>query len=851
MATPAAGEAEGWAPWTRAISGIYGRASAADFVSSRRPSSASTNSDVLPQPLPLGGHSAPASPPLEGSHAALQARMDRLEMTLARTESTLLKAVNSLRDEVLAARRPSTPRTDAHGASTYAKDGASAQADDTPWASRLADTHVQEILQKVRAEWTTHSTFRRKRLGSKDSPTPTVSASPTSRTAVLDNSLVATPSQREAFAKGDHAVVVGDIEESMSSAPDTSRHACRTCVRYACCAPVRGCRSCLRWVRPRRCLGCVARLLPVLNPETPFSTCWSLIVAMLICWCAISVPLELAFEDSARRAFGPDGWSSWEVANLVIDSIFITDIAISFRTGYLVDGRLQRDGWKIAKHYLRGSFLVDLLGAFPINFILPQNTGDDGEAQGDASRLNRNLRMLRIIKLNRLLRLSKLSRNLKGVEMQLSFNPSAIRVFKLLVLMWISCLWMGCLWWFVADVELSATLTPEEPQNIWQPSSELLQASLGMQVAAAIFWGSGFISATVPMDVVPFTEPEYYVTAVCGMISLLFNAFVIGSMASALSSMDSKKQVCRGKMETIGHYLLLHNVPTELRAKILEYYEYLFTSSQQMEDLHLVRDLPASLGTRLSLMMHHRIMVRGQGFFSLLSDHALLGVLERLKSVICVPAEVITLEGRSLLALQFIQKGLVRCISKHPEKEAERTATVGDSFGLHVVTAIIQGVLVSDDGDIEAAFGNGVFDDACAIESASAITYCSLVSIPLAALAEVLRVPGALQLAKKKPSRLRRAGTRVGMKLRDTRKDRSNSPSFSFSLAQRAVRAARQEHEHSDGHSDGNDSTTGRRPSRVERQDSFWSDHSDPESKSNSAPMLRPNRKLSRTTFEA
>jgi len=298
----------------------------------------------------------------------------------------------------------------------------------------------------------------------------------------------------------------------------------------------------------------------------------------------------------------------------------------------------------------------------------------------------------------------------------------------------------------VADVELAATSTPDEPQNMWQPSAELLQTSrFGSQVAAAIFWGSGFVSSTVPMDVVPATDVEYYVTAGCAMAGLLFNAFVIGSMASALSSIDSKKQVCRGKIETIGHYLLLHNVPFELRAKILEYYEYLFTSSQSMEDLHLLRDLPPFLATRLALMMNHRIMVRSAPFFSTLSDNALLSVLERLKPIICVPSEVIMLEGQPLRAVHFVQKGLLHCTSaKEPEG---RRVCGGESFGLEVVHEVIlerMRYAGADDREAGLPLDLRALDRAFAVESATAITYCDLMSLTLAELAKVLGVSGAL-----------------------------------------------------------------------------------------------------------
>ena len=74
-------------------------------------------------------------------------------------------------------------------------------------------------------------------------------------------------------------------------------------------------------------------------------------------------------------------------------------------------------------------------------------------------------------------------------------------------------------------------------------------------------------------DAQPATEAEIYVTSFCMFIGLMLNTFVIGSMASALSSADSKKAISRGKIETIGAYLLIHNVPHEVSARILEFYE--------------------------------------------------------------------------------------------------------------------------------------------------------------------------------------------------------------------------------------------------------------------------------------
>ena len=79
----------------------------------------------------------------------------------------------------------------------------------------------------------------------------------------------------------------------------------------------------------------------------------------------------------------------------------------------------------------------------------------------------------------------------------------------------------------------------------------------------------------VPYDIQPETEIEVWVTAISMFIGLLLNAFAIGSMASALSSLDAKKSIAAEKLDTLGHYLQINAIGPDLRSRIFEFYEYL------------------------------------------------------------------------------------------------------------------------------------------------------------------------------------------------------------------------------------------------------------------------------------
>ena len=215
-----------------------------------------------------------------------------------------------------------------------------------------------------------------------------------------------------------------------------------------------------------------------------------------------------------------------------------------------------------------------------------------------------------------------------------------------------------------------------EAQNDWQPPTDLLNDdSLGPQYWRAFFWGAGMVTGFVPYDIEPVTEVEVLTTVVCMFLGVMINAVVIGSFTSALSSMDSKKEMCREKLETIGQYLIVHNVSSHLRNSILEYYEYLLTSSQSMEEQmrRELRELPPTLASRLALTVNRRIVTRCP-FFKDLTDAALMTLLSKLRPQIYAPGQVLVEEGQPLRAIYFINKGVIHLLSRMGTDDQECVA---------------------------------------------------------------------------------------------------------------------------------------------------------------------------------
>jgi len=485
--------------------------------------------------------------------------------------------------------------------------------------------------------------------------------------------------------------------------------------------------------RARRFNYCTMLCGPVMHPESKFRSMWNVLLAIFICYCGISVPLEIAFETDMVESMCQDkltgvltpranctSFQLWFWFNFMIDMWFISDIVVNSRTGYIREGHFVTNDWQAFKHYLQGSFLFDCLGSFPLNVVLmaatPDNPFGDTTSESGAStstdvgRVNRLIRLVRMAKLAKLARMFKLAKYLEGAEAVM--NPGVLAVIKLLMLMLLCCHWFGCLWWMISDLEMS-DIELDSPwysgYNNWHPPPWLKHdGNLATKYLHSFFWGAGMVTSMVPRDIEPTTALEAFVTTFTMFGGMLLNAFIISSLTTALASMNAKKELTGKRLEGIRSFLLIKSVPADIRSRILEYYEYLFTSSAALAELNMFSRMPPALNAVLNLAVNRKLTARCP-LFSKLTSASLLTLIADLQPLVFVPGQMIIVEQQPLTAIYFINKGMVQLIK------------AGEP----------QGTLLRDNDNLgaedymEAAVA-GQADDAINRLSARAVTYCDM-----------------------------------------------------------------------------------------------------------------------------
>ena len=172
-------------------------------------------------------------------------------------------------------------------------------------------------------------------------------------------------------------------------------------------------------------------------------------MAVFILFYVFIVPLRLAFDSTSYTDF-VQAAGGWFIMDLVCDILFIGDIFLNFRTTFrkLGKGGIVTDSRKIALHYLKFWFWIDIVASFPLS-VLFLYIGAGNKSLGKA---NKMLRVLRFAKLSKLFRVLKMGRIAKSFG-HLGINPGLMRLARLcmaLVSMWH---FIACAYWVVAQYE--------------------------------------------------------------------------------------------------------------------------------------------------------------------------------------------------------------------------------------------------------------------------------------------------------------------------------------------------------------------------------------------------------------
>nr|CCA26892.1 Voltagegated Ion Channel (VIC) Superfamily putative [Albugo laibachii Nc14] len=327
-----------------------------------------------------------------------------------------------------------------------------------------------------------------------------------------------------------------------------------------------------------------------IDPESRCKRCWDVLVAICVTYTTFVVPYRICFRQDASGVlvYVENG----------IDVVFAIDIVLHFFTGVqLQNDEILYELKAISLAYIKGWFLLDLLSTLPIDFISKWTGHSSTNNQALlAAKLVRSLKITRLFKLAHVRKLSVMFQNLEDAVYT---NQSVLSMIKIGLLMFSVSHLVACLWRFCATIPSDSTKTWVTEFH-YNEVGRANQATL--QYLASVYWAIVTMATIGYGDIVAQNNLERIVSIAIMAVGVTLFGYVIGTISSLVSNFDASATLYDEQMLLVKEYIISRNMPTHLRARVQEHFEYYYQNRSVFKERRILERLPTTLRNE---MIHH------------------------------------------------------------------------------------------------------------------------------------------------------------------------------------------------------------------------------------------------------
>uniref|UniRef100_A0A3B3SM25 Potassium voltage-gated channel subfamily H member 7 n=1 Tax=Paramormyrops kingsleyae TaxID=1676925 RepID=A0A3B3SM25_9TELE len=390
---------------------------------------------------------------------------------------------------------------------------------------------------------------------------------------------------------------------------------------------------------------------------SPFKAVWDWLILLLVIYTAIFTPYSAAFllndrEEQKRRECGYS-CNPLNVVDLMVDIMFIIDILINFRTTYvnLNDEVVSHPG-KIAIHYFKGWFLIDMVAAIPFDLLIFGSGSEETTT------------LIGLLKTARLLRLVRVARKLD--------RYSEYGAAVLMLLMCIFALiahWLACIWYAIGNVEKpylkhkigwldNLGVSIGKRYNYSDPNSG---PSIKDKYVTALYFTFSSLTSVGFGNVSPNTNSEKVFSICVMLIGSLMYASIFGNVSAIIQRLYSGTARYHLQMLRVKEFIRFHQIPNPLRQRLEEYFQHAWTYTNGIDMNMVLKGFPECLQADICLHLNQNLLTHCKAFRGA-TKGCLRALAMRFKSTHCPPGDTLVHSGDVLTALYFLSRGSIEIL---------------------------------------------------------------------------------------------------------------------------------------------------------------------------------------------
>ncbi|XP_060799476.1 potassium voltage-gated channel subfamily H member 2a [Neoarius graeffei] len=388
---------------------------------------------------------------------------------------------------------------------------------------------------------------------------------------------------------------------------------------------------------------------------SPFKAVWDWVILLLVIYTAIFTPYSAAFllsdeEEAARQRCGYS-CSPLNVVDLIVDIMFVIDIVINFRTTYVnTNDEVVSQPGRIAVHYFKGWFLIDLVAAIPFDLLI-YRSGEETTT------------LIGLLKTARLLRLVRVARKLDRYS-----EYGAAVLFLLMCTFALIAHWLACIWYAIGNVERSGSSRigwlDSLGEQLGKPYNETIPSSgptIKDKYVTALYFTFSSLTSVGFGNVSPNTNPEKIFSICVMLIGALMYASIFGNVSAIIQRLYSGTARYHTQMLRVREFIRFHQIPNPLRQRLEEYFQHAWSYTNGIDMNAVLKGFPECLQADICLHLNRSLLQNCKAFKGS-TKGCLRALAMKFKTTHAPPGDTLVHAGDVISDLYFISRGSIEIL---------------------------------------------------------------------------------------------------------------------------------------------------------------------------------------------
>ncbi|KFQ23981.1 Cyclic nucleotide-gated channel rod photoreceptor subunit alpha, partial [Mesitornis unicolor] len=330
---------------------------------------------------------------------------------------------------------------------------------------------------------------------------------------------------------------------------------------------------------------------------------------------------------------------AWFIIDYVSDAIYIADMFVRTRTGYLEQGLLVKEEEKLQEKYKTSfQFKLDFLSIIPTDLLY--------------FKLGLNYPELRI---NRLLRVARMFEFFQRTETRTNY-PNIFRISNLVMYIVIIIHWNACVYYSISKAIGFGTDTWVYP-NISDPEF----ARLTRKYVYSLYW-STLTLTTIGETPPPVRDSEYFFVVVDFLVGVLIFATIVGNVGSMISNMNAARAEFQARIDAIKQYMHFRNVSKDMEKRVIKWFDYLWTNKKAVDEREVLKYLPDKLRAEIAINVHLETLKKVR-IFADCEAGLLVELVLKLQPQVYSPGDYICRKGDIGREMYIIKEGKLAVVA--------------------------------------------------------------------------------------------------------------------------------------------------------------------------------------------